>query len=315
MGCQDDPMGVPDINASLPEITGITSGVDKMLAGGETDVEVTAKSGESYSWSADAGTFASASSANTTWSSEGIVESIAIKLVCTVSNGSGSRRASVTVQVVVSTTPTFHWPFDNNLTDIIAGNNGTAPLIGFNTDDKIAGAASAEFSDTLSAESVMIVADDPSVRMGPEDFFSMTVWIKTDAEVGRMLGRQTAINVWDDGYDKSFNYEGAGLLYRANGWLAIDGEGPELNDGEWHFLVVNHFGGSDLYELYVDGELIADGELYYGEPTQSDEGTTFYFGGLWGDADFPTYQGLMDEFKYYDVVLTPAEVALLSIIE
>jgi hypothetical protein len=215
----------------------------------------------------------------------------------------------------VSTTPTFHWPFDNNLTDIIAGNNGTASAFAYST-DALAGAASAQFSGEQNADAIMTVANDLDVKMGPEDFFTLAVWMKTEAEVGLMFGRQAALDAWDWDFDKSFIYEGGFLLYRANGWRAIDADVVELNDGEWHLLVVTHFGGDDLYELYVDGEMVADGGLYYDEPTQADGETTFYFGGMWGDDDFTApYEGLMDEFKYYAKVLSPAEIALLSVVD
>ncbi len=316
--CQEDPMGVPDIDTSLPEITKIESGVDKMLAGASTDVSVEAKQGSSYNWTSDHGTFADATSASTTWSSEGITENTPVKLKCTVSNGSGSRFATVTVQVVVKTEPTYHWPFDNNLTDIVAGNNGTGSAVVFNTDDKKAGAASAEFAGEQNADAIMTIADadETTLLMGPEDDFSLAFWMKTEEDFGVLLGRQEAPDLWDWDYSKSIFYEGGDpsyFIYRGNGWRWIEGEGAQLDDNEWHLIVVTHFGADDTYQLFVDGESIASGGLAYGEPTSPDEGTNFYFGGVWGDDDLTApYIGLMDELKYFDSVLPEAEVALLA---
>ena len=314
--CQEDPMGVPDINTSLPEITKIESGVDKMLAGDQTSVAIEANQGSSYQWSAEHGSFADASSASTTWSSEGITANTPVKLKCTVSNGSGSRFATLTVQVVVKTDPTFHWPLDNNLTDVVGGNNGSGSAVVFNTDDKKAGAASAEFSGEQNVDAIMTIADadETTLLMGPEDDFSISVWMKTEEAVGIMFGRQEAIDAWDWDGSKALLYEEAALIYRGNGWRWIDGEGPELNDNEWHFLVVTHFGADDTYNIFVDGESVASGGLAYGTSTAPDEGSNFYFGGMWGDDDFTApFVGLMDELKYFDSVLPEAEVALLSL--
>jgi hypothetical protein len=314
--CQEDPLGVPAIDYSLPEITKIESGVDKLLAGGETDVTTEAKQGNSYQWSADHGTFADASSASTTWSSEGITENTPVKLKCTVSNGSGSRFATITVQVVVKTEPTYHWPLDNNLTDIVAGNNGTGSAVTFNTDDPKIGAACLEVFGNQNEDEIMTIADAaaPTVKLGPEDDFSLSYWMKTAEDVGVIWGRQEAPDAWDWDYSKSTFYEeGMFLIYRGNGWRWIDGEGPELNDEEWHFITVAHFGADDSYQLFVDGESIAAGGLAYDTQTSPDEGTNFYFGGVWGDDDFTApFIGTLDELKYYDSVLPEAEVALLA---
>jgi len=319
--CQEDPMGVPDIDTSLPEITKIESSVDKMLAGASADVSVEAKQGSSYNWTADHGTFADATSASTTWNSEGISENTPVKLKCTVSNSSGSRFATVTVQVVVKTEPTFHWPLDNNLTDIVAGNNGSGAEVAFNTTDQKAGAACAEFSGDTTEAAIMTIADadETTLLMGPEDDFSLAVWMKTEEDFGVLWGRQEAPNLWDWDYSKSiaygFGYGESELIYRGNGWRWIDGvtESVQLNDNEWHLIVVTHFGADDSYQLFIDGESIASGGLAYGEPTMADEGTNFYFGGVWGEDDWTApFIGLMDEFKYYDSVLPEAEVALLA---
>jgi hypothetical protein len=313
--CQEDPLGVPDIDYSLPEITSITSGQNKILAGAETDVAVEAKQGTSYKWTAPAGSFADDSSPSTTWSSVGITESSPVKLLCTVSNSSGSRHASMTIQVVVKTDPVYHWPFDNNLTDIVSGNNGTGSQVAFNTDDKKAGAASAEFSGNQNRNTIMTIADAdaPTVLMGPEDDFSIAVWMMTEGDVGVLFGRQEAPDLWDWDYSKAFVHEGEWILYRGNGWRGIDADVAAVNDGEWHLIVVTHFSADDTYQLFVDGESVASGGLYYDEPTAPDDGTNFYVGGMWGDDEFTApYEGLLDELKYFDSVLSDAEIALLA---
>jgi hypothetical protein len=321
-GCQEDPMGVADIDTSLPEITSITSGVDKMLAGGTTDVAVTAKQGSSYKWTADAGSFADASSASTTWNTEGIDASSAVKLKCTVTNGSGSSSASVTVQVVVSTTPTFHWPFDSDLTELIAGNNGSGAEVGINTTDARIGAGCAEFSGDRAEESVMTVADDASVQMGPESDYTFIFWMKTEDSNGGILARETSFDGWDWDGGKQLKYwdeDGeTALKLMANSWSGSWAEdAPELWDNEWHLVAVAHFGDSDTYQFFVDGESAGGTGIDYDDTTADDEGTIFFAGGVWDDEDawIETYTGLLDELKYYDVVVTEAEIALLSIVE
>ena len=315
IGCQEDPVGVTDIDTGLPEITAISSGVDKMLAGGETDVAVTAKQGSSYKWSADAGSFADASSAMTTWSSEGISESVAIQLVCIVSNGSGSRQASVTVQVVFSTTPVFHWPFDSDFTESMADNNGVAGSgVSINTADPKLGAGCASFpgGDALSADIVMGITDNEGLAL--DDFFTLVLWMKTTSEHGAILGKVPELNEWD--WDGSKNLQTNGdygfFGYNAQGWrTAVAGEELGENDGEWHMIAVTHFADEDLYELYFDGELVSDGGVPYGE-TQPDEDNVFYVGGT----EWPgPWEGLVDDLKYYDVILSPAEIGLLALAE
>jgi hypothetical protein len=162
----------------------------------------------------------------------------------------------------------------------------------------------------------MTVTNDAGIKMGPEDYFTFVVWVKTESDVGVMFGRQAALDEWDWDYSKAFVHEGEWMLYRGNGWRGIDADIAAINDNEWHMLAVTHFGDGDQYQLFADGEKVTEGGLYYDEPTQSDEGTTFYFGGMWGDDDFTApYEGLMDEFKYYDKVLSEAEISLMSIVE
>jgi len=283
LGCQEDPVGVADIDTGLPEITDISSGVDKMLAGDETDVAVTAKQGSSYKWSADAGSFADASSAMTTWSSEGISESVAIQLVCTVSNGSGSNG--------------------------VAGSG-----VSINTADPKLGAGCASFpgGDELTADIVMGITDNEGLAL--DDYFTLVLWMKTTSEHGAILGKVPELNEWD--WDGSKNLQTNGdygfFGYNAQGWrTAVAGEELCENDGEWHMIAVTHFADEDLYELYFDGELVSDGGVPYGE-TQPDEDNVFYVGGT----DWPgPWEGLVDDLKYYDVVLSPAEIGLLALAE
>jgi hypothetical protein len=314
--CQDEPLSAPDIDYSLPEITRISSGADKLLAGDQTAVSVEAHQGSSYNWTADHGSFADESSASTTWSSEGITANTPVKLKCTVSNSSGSRFATVTVQVVVKTDPVYHWPLDNNLTDVVGGNNGVGAEVAFNADAK-AGAASAEFSGDQNEAAIMTIpdADATTLLMGPEDDFSISFWMKTETDIGVMCGRQEAIDSWNWDGSKAILYEeGAAVVYRGNGWRWIDGEGAQLDDNEWHFITVTHFGADDSYNLFVDGVSIAAGGLAYGTSTAPDAGTNFYFGGMWGEDDYTApFVGQLDELKYYDSVLPEAEVALLAL--
>ena len=308
-------MGVTDIDTSLPEITAIVSGVNKMLAGDETDVAVTAKQGTSYKWSAVAGTFADESATNTTWSSEGIDVSSAVKLGCTVTNSSGSSKASVTVQVVVSTVPVYHWPFDSDFTENQADNDGIpGSSVTINTSDPKLGTGCASFpgGDELTADIVMGITDNEGLAL--DDFFTLVLWMKTTAENGAILGKVPELNEWDWEGSKNLQTNGDyGFFgYNAQGWrTAVAGEELGENDGEWHMIAVTHFANEDLYELYFDGELVSDGGVPYGE-TQPDEDNVFYVGGT----DWPgPWEGLVDDLKYYDVVLTPAEIGLLALAE
>ena len=56
--CQDEPLGVPDIDYSLPEITNIEGPGGPSTVGDTVTVSLTVKNGTSFSWSEenDAGT-------------------------------------------------------------------------------------------------------------------------------------------------------------------------------------------------------------------------------------------------------------------
>jgi hypothetical protein len=101
--CTEEPMGIADINTSLPVITNIESSESRILIETAVQVSVTAQQGDSYSWSAEAGSFDAPTSSTTNWtaSSTGGV----YKLTCTVTNSSGSRNASVNIQVLEALLP------------------------------------------------------------------------------------------------------------------------------------------------------------------------------------------------------------------
>ena len=99
----EDPVDPNPIIENKPVVTNITSSTDKLPAGESIEVEVTAESADSYEWSATDGSFSDPAASKTTWSSAGMESSGSVQLVCKVTNGSGSRNASVTVAVVVLT--------------------------------------------------------------------------------------------------------------------------------------------------------------------------------------------------------------------
>ena len=89
----------------------------------------------------------------------------------------------------------------------------------------------------------------------------------------------------------------------------MDAEEAGYNDGEWHHYVAVH-NESDLYTFYVDGEEVGGGGLWYDFATNpDDESSVFTLGGAsaWGPLN-----GLMDDAKYFNTVLSISEINLLA---
>jgi hypothetical protein len=292
--CSEDPFTIPDINTSLPVITSIEASETRILIETSVQVSVTAQQGDSYSWSAADGSFDAPTSSTTNWtaSSTGGV----YKLTCTVTNSSGSRKASINMQVLETLLPdgvTSYWSFDTNLKEEVSdteGEGGVGVSITF------------DGGDDGNIESALFYAD-ANAPMGPEDLFTITLWVKTeDEEMGFLFGRS-----FEGDY-----FEGAKGLYINFGPVVfdiawIDGFETEdaVNDGEWHHIAVVK-GEGELF-IYIDGE-----EALFVEFAEwsDDDGTVVTLGAAseYGDAWPGTFNGTMDDVRFYPDALSEEEI-------
>jgi hypothetical protein len=313
------------INNSLPEVTKIEASSQTIPTETTIDVSVTAKNGDSYSWSADAGEFSAPSSAATSWTASGMSASAAVKLVCTVSNSAGSRSASVSVTAVILTQATHHWPFDTDKSDAIGSADAVGDLVTISGEAKIGdGCASfpgLEYGAEFDPAAVLLVPNDDGINTGPDAVYTITMWIKTE-EPGYGTWARTVDGYWPGDYPDDLkmwaffeNYYGESLFrYVQQPWGRSDVEEAGYADGEWHHYTMVH-NESDLYTFYVDGEEVGSGGLLYDVPTNPDaESSVFTLGGTssWGGPSLSLLNGLMDDVKYFNVTLSISEITLLA---
>jgi Concanavalin A-like lectin/glucanases superfamily len=309
MSCQKDVMTPADIDYSLPEIKNISAENGTVLIGDTVTVSVEALNGESYAWSATGGTFTNAAQNPTNWIAP--QEGGNYKITCTVTNSSGSREASVSINTLESLVPegaTAYWPFDSDFSEVLSGAAGAGGTdVSISSDAKIGdGAALFEGAD-LEIESALFYPE-ANAPMGPEDQFTISLWINTDDEgLGWLFGKTL-----DETY-----VEGGKGVYLESGDVVFDlswigewrAEGVGVNDGEWHHIAVVK--NDEEVLIYVDGEE-AGGDVY--EDWSSDEGTVVTIGAAWEEegSDWPgTFQGLMDDVTFYDSALSAEEIAAI----
>jgi hypothetical protein len=318
--CSEDVIGVPGIDESLPEITSIEASETRIIAGNSVEVSVTAKSGNTYAWSAESGTFSDATATTTTWTSPDFEETSTVKLICTVTNSNGSRQASISVSAVVLTVPVAHWTFDNDKIDIMDQQlEAVGDQVTINTTDAHIGDGCASFIGAIpydfDSSRVLLVPEGDSLKLDAESDYTIMMWIKTDSllDGGVMYGR-TVNGRFDWDRDDNMKMWGFYFAYGAPQmdfvtlpWTGIWAE-ADIADGEWHHMCAVHTGGDDAYYFYIDGEqLETDSEYFEGTPT--DEETVFTMGGCdW----VGVLEGLMDEAKYYNVPLGEIEIGLLA---
>ncbi|MGB5895015.1 MAG: LamG-like jellyroll fold domain-containing protein, partial [Ignavibacteriaceae bacterium] len=289
--CSEDPFTIADINTSLPVITSIEASETRILIETSVQVSVTAQQGDSYSWSAADGSFDAPTSTTTNWtaSSTGGV----YKLTCTVTNSSGSRKASINMQVLETLLPdgvTGYWSFDTGFNEEVNEIEGVGGVDVSITGDAVVGDGAALFEGADEEIESALFYPEADAPMGPEDLFTITLWAKTEDEgLGFLFGRS-----FEGDY-----VEGAKGMYIEEGPVVfdiawVDGFGTEaaVNDGEWHHLAAVK--GDGEFFIYIDGEEALAVEL--GEWSDDDEtvvtlGAASEEGGEWPG----TFNGTMDD--------------------
>jgi len=311
-GCEDSTE--PNI---LPEIRAIEANPDAIFSGDKCDVSCTAIDPDgdelTYQWTADVGTFEDPNSPQTVWTAPD--EEGSYKLKCTVSDGKGMRWATVKVSVIQFEIPegvTAYWPFESNFRDFAGTNDAnpgsTGPVI--NNDDALMGIGCAEFNGEDGDVASSVLYDGSALKMGPDDNFTISLWIKTEDDGALLFGKSFNGNYIGDEETgdggKALNLEGVVIF---DCW-GIDGVGSEteVNDGEWHHVAVVKNGLN--VKIYVDGEL--DGESDFGD--WSKDGATVITMGAGseeGDVWPGTYVGLMDDVRFYQKALTDEEIVAI----
>jgi len=311
-GCKEDVLQPEGVNTSAPVIKGISSSAATVLIGGSTEVSVESDDASSYLWTADMGTFSDPTAATTTYTAPELDSNAVVRLKCTVTNSSGNRFASVQVKIATSLAPegvAAWWPFEADFTEQVGGIE--ADVIGDVTisSDARVGDGAALFGGTFEDVS-MLLYDGANVLMGPDDDFTISVWMNSeDPESGWIFGLTDAGEYYQGG--KGLYYEWEGPLVFDISW--IDGiwaeDGVTSTDGSWHHVAAVKEGMS--LTIYFDGE-----EVAFGEPDDwsSDEGMISTIGAAFEEAggDWPgNFQGLMDDLRFYQSALSPDEIAAI----
>ncbi len=296
------------INSSLPEITGIDASASTVLIGGSVDVMVSANNGSSFQWSASKGTFADPTAQQTSWTAPNLDADEVIKLECNVRNGSGSRKASVSVRVATSLLPEgaiAYWSFESDFNEQVnsmAAEGGDGVSI---TSDAKVGSGAALFEGDEASTASALFYYDLEAPMGPDDIFTVTLWMKTEDDgLGFMFGRS---------FDGEY-VEGAKGVYVEEGnvvfdisWVGDIWAEAAVNDGEWHHIAIV----KDVEEflIYVDGEEIGAGGT---EEWSVDDDTAVTIGAAAEEegGDWPgIFQGILDDIIFFDVALSADDIA------
>lgn len=308
LGCQQDPILPTDINTQLPEITKINSNASRVLAGDTIQVSVEVKNGSQYSWSTSGGAFTNASAQTTNWVAPNTGGNY--KVVCTVSNSAGSNHASITLSSVVVTLPqdvSAWWTFDKDFSEYISKDAGTGGEgVSIESDDAVQGLGAALFEgeDTFINSAIYSNTD---VKMGPNDDFTIAVWIKTTDENDGWLFGKTVDKYYTDG-GKGLYIDYGSVVFDCYGIDEAYDE-TEINDGLWHHIAAVKTGTT--VTIYVDGN--EDFSHDFGDWT--DDAGVVTIGSAWEEdnGDWPgTYQGLMDDLRFYQKALTADEIAAIA---
>ena len=308
-GCQQDPIQPPGLNTSLPEITKISSKVTRVAAGDSIEVSIQANNGNQYTWTANGGTFINANSQSTIWIAPSTGGNYSI--VCTVSNSSGSNHASLTLASVVVALPqdvAAWWTFDKDFSEFVSGDKGSGgDGVTIESDDAVQGLGAADFEgeDTFINSAIY---SNVAAKMGPDDDFTIALWIKTsDENDGWLFGKTVDQYYTDSGKGLYIDYGPIVFdLYGINELRTDD----SYNDGLWHHVAFVKTG--TVGTIYIDGQEKASND--FGDWTDDGDGVVT-IGSAWEEdgSDWPgTYQGLMDDVRFYQKALTADEIAVIA---
>lgn len=135
--------------------------------------------------------------------------------------------------------------------------------------------------------------------------FSVTAWIKTDANGGTIVAKAPAEGKWAP-QGKVLFLRGGALAFDV-GWVGAVGSDTKVNDGQWHHVALL---GRDPLEFYVDGKRVKRGSL---ELKADPPGNVFKIG--YCTPNFPGrrgFNGLIDEVRVYDRRLSEKEIGRLG---
>ena len=308
VACNPDVLEVEDIASDLPEIVNISATSSLVVISNEVEVSVEAVNGNTYEWSAPAGSFSSATTSTTTWTAP--EEANAYTLTCTVSNGNGSRKASISVIVAATLLPdgvSGYWGFENGFDEAVASATANSGVTNVSiVSDTKYGNGAAEFTGPEDEVSSALLYPDADLAMGPDDEFTISVWVKTtDDNFGFVFGKSSEGTFLDNA--KGMFLENGAVVFDIFGIGAFWTDAVVVNDNEWHHIAMVKADGE--FSTYVDGENVLTEAI---EEWSDDEDTIITIGAAAEEpgADWPgIYQGLIDDVRFYQEALDAAAIA------
>ncbi|AQT69193.1 hypothetical protein STSP2_02380 [Anaerohalosphaera lusitana] len=192
------------------------------------------------------------------------------------------------------------WPgtvYDPNVADAI----GTGMT--YDGQNAIQGSYALSFDNLNGAGLVQIAGSEDKFNFYPQGM-TVCAWVKTDFtdEYTAIVGKNAASTPEFWFLRKTFT----GSMMRADGTFVF---GPEITDGQWHFVVGQYDPQAGQVKIYTDGVLSAASDSV---PTGNNT-SMLTIGGEMEDASDGVldlgYNGLMDDVQIWSKVLTPEEIA------
>jgi hypothetical protein len=146
---------------------------------------------------------------------------------------------------------------------------------------------------------------------------TVSVWFNTKAAGGVILGYQNGdVLSTSKMHYVPILYVGTDGVFRGKFWVgdgtdSITGRNP-VNDGQWHHVALS--AKETIQNLYLDGVCIGtiDRALDHLDMNKNQLGVGFTNGWSKGEKDWLFFNGLLDEFRFYDRALSEQEIQWLS---
>jgi len=153
--------------------------------------------------------------------------------------------------------------------------------------------------DGLNNEAVS-VANPGTYNFGTADF-TLETWVKRNVLGGgqRHLFSTCTVATWMPGCKEFYFNASNQLTFGSNG----DTFSSTIADTNWHHIAVTFTNSTKVMQFYVDGALATTAPKPLMEA--DNPGHVMTIGNLFGNNSF---SGLLDEFRIYNRVLTPAEI-------
>ena len=306
-GCDEDVLKPEGVNLEAPVVKAISAASSTVLIGESVEVSVEADDASSYQWSAEIGTFEDPTAATTMYTAPMIDSSAVVRVKCTVTNSSGSRYTTVTVKIATSLAPegvAAWWSFDTDLNEQVGGfapDGGVG--VSVTSDARVGDGAALFEGEDMSIESALLYPN-AAVLMNDEEEFSVSLWINTEDDLGWIFGKTYEGDFIDNG--KAFpQMDGGAMLAGAWGISEVGAWDDPINDGQWHHVALVYIEGE--VGIYIDGEEVLFEECEW----STDEGTIVTIGAAWEEegGDWPgTFQGMMDDIRFYQYALSEEEI-------